>query len=71
MKRGNLIVKVDDEYNAEEFFALLTDELPEVAESIRKTGTAEVEPGEWEDIQRLSGFYSDMPHAPTALVVVE
>jgi hypothetical protein len=66
-----LNVKCDEEYNAEDFFAEMDEQFPSVMVQLRYPGVATISNDQWEAIQRIDGFHSDMPHAPTALVVID
>jgi len=66
-----LNVKCDEEYNAEAFLAEMDEQFPSVMVQLRYPGIATISTDQWEAIQKIDGFYSDMPHAPTALVVVD
>jgi hypothetical protein len=64
-------VKCDEEYNAENFFAEMDEQFPSVTVQLRHPGIATISDEQWEAIQKIDGFHSDMSHAPTALVVVD
>jgi hypothetical protein len=65
-----LNVKCDEEYNAEDFLAEMDEQFPSVMVQLRYPGIATISDEQWEAIQKIDGFRSDMPHAPTALIVV-
>jgi len=68
----NINIKADAEYNADEFWAHLDQQLPQVAEQLRSShGYAQIDQETWSKVQQLPGFGSGPEHAKHALVVTD
>lgn len=66
----NVIIKADDENNAEKFWAEFDKKFPEIAEQARK-GPVSVDVGTWAEIQNIKGFCDGPPYAMNAMVEVD
>ena len=64
---NKITIKVDDENNAEGFWATLSELMPQIAAQLRN-GEAKVDAETWEKIQAIEGFSGGPSYAPTALI---
>jgi hypothetical protein len=63
-------IKVDDENNAEEFWAGLRKQFPNIAQALEAHETCHVTRVEWMKIQAIPGFLCGPRYAPGALFEV-
>ena len=64
-----MIVKVEQEYNAETFWANFREQLPEVSDRLGFGSEVEVTKEEWEAIQKIEGFTGGPDYAPVAMTI--
>lgn len=70
MSTKKITLTVDNEYNAETFWAAIDAAFPAIADDLRGTGKATVTREEWAAIGRLPGFAAGPAHARYALIKV-
>jgi hypothetical protein len=66
----SIVVRPDDEHNADQFWDALDAAIPAVADSLRERNEAELTAEEWAAVQALPGFGGGPEYAPTALLRV-
>ena len=64
-----LTIAIDNENNADIFWAAFDEQMPELAAQLREGETA-VTKEIWEKIQSIEGFCDGPNYAPTALIEV-
>jgi hypothetical protein len=71
LESGTVIVKPDEEFNAETFWAALDNQFPNVARELRENGIVEISSELWGQLRGLEGFAGGPAHAPHALLTVD
>ena len=66
--RSSVLVRADEDNNAEEFWGELDAAFHDVAEQLRESGVARVTAADWEAIRKLPGFSDGPDYAPDALI---
>jgi hypothetical protein len=61
-------VRVEDEYNAEEWWDALREQFPEFARSLERNNAAVIASPLWDLLAGLPGFSGGPEYAPTALI---